>query len=95
MTLCVCGVYTRRYHARTPQLVVVDDVLSDAALAGLFEYAKGATIWHEIKDGSMGACATPVFTRPLLSSQSQFYYALLVLIFVTDVLRRTSYVVTR
>ena len=43
------------YADAEPSVAVVDDVLSEAALADLLEYARSSTVWHDTKRGYLGA----------------------------------------
>lgn len=47
----------RAFDRRRPEPVVIDDVLSAEALAGLQDFCRDATIWFEVKDhgGHLGA----------------------------------------
>jgi len=38
---------TQEWHARRPQIIVIDDLLSEEALAKLRRYCLGSTIWRE------------------------------------------------
>ena len=62
------GTIERRYHATTPSVVVVDDLLSAPALAALQRFCLEATIWFDCKEhgGYLGAYLHEGFDHPVL-----------------------------
>lgn len=54
------------------RLVVLDDVLSPPALAGLLAFAQQATVWHEAKNGYLGAYFDEGWNCPLLLQVGAF-----------------------
>ena len=58
----------RRYYARTPSVVAVDDLLSAPALAALQRFCREATIWFDCKEhgGYLGAYLHEGFDHPVL-----------------------------
>ena len=63
----------RRYHATTPSVVVVDDLLSAPALAALQRFCREATIWFDCKEhgGYLGAYLHEGFDHPVLIALAQ------------------------
>ena len=64
------GAVERRYHATTPSVVVVDDLLSAPALAALQRFCLEATIWFDCKEHGayLGAYLHEGFDHPVLIS---------------------------
>ena len=62
------GAIERRYHATTPSVVVVDDLLSAPALAALQRFCMEATIWFDCKEHGayLGAYLHEGFDHPAL-----------------------------
>ena len=62
------GAIERRYHATTPSVVVVDDLLGAPALAALQRFCREATIWFDCKEhgGYLGAYLHEGFDHPVL-----------------------------
>ena len=62
------GAIEGRYHATTPSVVVVDDLLSPLALAALQRFCLEATIWFDCKEhgGYLGAYLHEGFDHPVL-----------------------------
>ena len=62
------GAIERRYHATTPSVVVVDDLLSAPALATLQRFCMEATIWFDCKEHGayLGAYLHEGFDHPAL-----------------------------
>lgn len=58
----------RRYHAASPSIVVVDDLLSPPALAALQRFCREATIWFDCKEHGhyLGAYLHEGFDHPVL-----------------------------
>ena len=64
------GAIERRYRARAPSVVVVDDLLSGPALAALQRFCTEATIWFDCKEHGayLGAYLHEGFDHPALIS---------------------------
>ena len=62
------GAIERRYHETKPSVVVVDDLLSEPALAALQRFCLEATIWFDCKEhgGYLGAYLHEGFDHPVL-----------------------------
>ena len=62
------GVIEERYHATTPSVVVVDDLLSPPALTALQRFCLEATIWFDCKEHGayLGAYLHEGFDHPAL-----------------------------
>ena len=59
---------TARWSLADPRLVVIDDFLTPEALARLFDYCAGSTIWHRVYDaGYIGATPEDGLACPLLA----------------------------
>jgi Tfp pilus assembly protein PilF len=54
-----------------PQLVVIDDLLTPAALDGLRRFCHGSTVWRENFDGYLGARLQSGFACPLLAQVAE------------------------
>jgi Tfp pilus assembly protein PilF len=54
-----------------PQLVVIDDLLTPAALDGLRRFCHGSTVWRENFDGYLGARPQSGFACPLLAQVAE------------------------
>ena len=53
------------YHGSTPQLVVVDDLLTDEALDALWQFCRDATIWYDQRRNYLGAYFIEGFANAL------------------------------
>jgi len=58
-----------------PQIVVIDDLLTPAALEGLRRFCHGSTIWRENFDGYLGARPQSGFSCPLLAQVAEEFAA--------------------
>ena len=59
---------SRHWRANSPQVVVVDDLLTDEALAALRRFCLGSTVWRTGYDsGYLGAFPEHGFSAPLLA----------------------------
>ena len=65
-----CAAIERRYRAASPPVVVVDDLLSPAALAALQRFCLEATIWFDCKEHGLylGAYLHEGFDHPVLTA---------------------------
>ena len=58
---------TAEYHARFPQIVVIDDILSEDALGGLYRFCLESTVFKRAYgSGYVGAILAEGFASPLL-----------------------------
>ena len=55
------------WQTARPQIVVIDDLLTPAALEGLRRFCNGSTIWRDTFDGYVGARPQSGFACPLLA----------------------------
>ena len=61
-------VIARQWRTARPQVVVVDDLLTPDALAGLRRFCEASTIWHKTYDaGYLGTTPETGFACPLLA----------------------------
>lgn len=59
---------SRSWETARPQIVVVDDLLTDEALEGLRRFCLGSTVWRgAYEDGYLGAMPEHGFAAPLLA----------------------------
>lgn len=62
------GDITRQWETSRPQLVVIDNLLTDAALEKLRRFCWGSTIWRKVyQNGYLGALPEHGFACPLLA----------------------------
>jgi Tfp pilus assembly protein PilF len=62
------GEIAARWQSSRPQIAVIDDLLSDEALAKLRHFCWGSTIWRKVyRDGYLGAMPEHGFACPLLA----------------------------
>ena len=58
----------QQWHAKRPQISVIDNFLTDEALAGLRSFCWGSTVWRtNFKRGYLGALPEHGFATPLLA----------------------------
>ncbi len=55
----------KTYRESTPEVVVVDDFLTDAALQAMRDFCREATIWYDLRRNYLGAYLTDGFANPL------------------------------
>ena len=61
------GEIAAQWQSNSPQYVVIDDFLTDAALEGLRRFCWGSTVWHKAyANGYLGAMPEHGFVCPLL-----------------------------
>jgi hypothetical protein len=66
------GDIAARWRSGTPQLVVIDDLLTETALERLRRFCWGSTIWRKVyADGYLGALPEYGFACPLLAQISE------------------------
>ena len=59
------GAIEQTWHERAPNLVVVDDFLSEDALERLWRFCLDATVWYQVKRGYLGAYLVDGFATAL------------------------------
>jgi tetratricopeptide (TPR) repeat protein len=59
------------WQTRHPQLVVIDDLLTPAALEGLRRFCHESTIWRDVFEGYLGARPQSGFACPLLAQVAE------------------------
>ena len=59
------------WKTRQPQLVVIDDLLTSAALEGLRRFCHESTIWRDVFEGYLGARPQSGFACPLLAQVAE------------------------
>ena len=62
------GGIAARWQTSRPQIAVIDNLLTEQALAGLLRFCWGSTIWQRVyRDGYLGAMPEHGFACPLLA----------------------------
>jgi tetratricopeptide (TPR) repeat protein len=59
------------WQTRQPQLVIIDDLLTPAALDGLRRFCHESTIWQDVFEGYLGARPQSGFACPLLAQVAE------------------------
>ncbi len=79
---------TQRWQSARPQIVVIDNVLTDAALEGLRRFCAASTVWRKSYEGGyVGAIPEHGFACPLLAQLAEEFRATFPAIFETLPLR--------
>jgi tetratricopeptide (TPR) repeat protein len=79
---------TRDWRASDPRIVVIDDLLTAEALAGLRRYCLGSDVWHTAySQGYLGAFPESGFAAPLLAQVAEELSATFPEIFANHPLR--------